>query len=132
MGGTERHTKTEVEKRVSECYSLRYENSPSITQEKWVEYCHENYSDRSEVTYCMYWDKAYKRYNDHWKLKLEKLLGPATDELFRLLSSEDEKIRQRAVDQIMKLTGNDIIKQEIKGTVETIQVKFRGVQEEQD
>jgi histone H3/H4 len=47
------------------------------------------------------------------------MLGPATDELFSLLASEDQKIRQRAIDQIMKYTGNDIqkIQADIKGDI---------------
>jgi hypothetical protein len=36
------------------------------------------------------------------------------NELFGLLASEDEKIRQRAIDQIVKYTGNDITKIEAK------------------
>jgi hypothetical protein len=36
------------------------------------------------------------------------------NELFGLLGSDDEKIRQRAIDQIVKYTGNDIQKIEAK------------------
>ena len=36
------------------------------------------------------------------------------NELFSLLSSDDEKIRSRAVDQIMKYSGNDIQQIEAK------------------
>ena len=119
MSTNERHTKTEVELRAKECYRLRYETTPSYTQEKWVQYCHENYGDRSEQQYCSYWAKAKDMYEEGWKEKLEKLLGPATDELFRLLASEDEKIRQRSIDQIMKYTGNDIqkIQAEVQGEI---------------
>ena len=115
----DRHTKTEVLKRAEECYKLRYENTPSITQDKWVQYCHDNYGDRSEQTYCTYWSKAKELYDDNWKERLNKMLGPATDELFSLLASEDQKIRQRAIDQIMKYTGNDIqkIQADIKGDI---------------
>jgi len=42
------------------------------------------------------------------------MLDPAMNELFGLLGSEDEKIRQRAIDQIVKYTGNDIQKIEAK------------------
>jgi hypothetical protein len=38
------------------------------------------------------------------------------NELFTLLSDEDPKIRQRAIDQIVKYTGNDIQKIEAKVT----------------
>ena len=123
MSSKTRHSKTEVEQRARECYKLRYENTPSIGQGQWVEYCHENYGDRSEQQYCAYWAKAKEMYDEGWKERLEKMLGPATDELFRLLASEDEKIRQRSIDQIMKYTGNDIqkLQAEVKGD---IQVKF--------
>lgn len=119
MSTNERHTKTEVVKRSEECYRLRYETTPSITQEKWVEYCHEKYGDRSEQTYCSYWAKAKEMYDENWKERLNKMLGPATDELFRLLASEDQKIRQRAIDQIMKYTGHDVqkIQAEVKGEI---------------
>ena len=119
MSTNERHTKTEVVKRAEECYKLRYETPNSITQEKWVEYCHEHYGDRSEQQYCAYWAKAKEMYDEGWRERLEKMLGPATDELFRLLASEDQKIRQRAIDQIMKYTGNDIqkIQAEVKGDI---------------
>ncbi len=129
MGNTERHTKTEVDNRAKECYRLRYETKPSITQEKWVEHCHSTYGDRSEQQYCSYWSSAKKMYDDNWKERLNKLLGPATDELTRLLASEDEKIRQRAIDQILKYTGNDIIRQEISATIDSVNVKFRGIEE---
>jgi hypothetical protein len=47
------------------------------------------------------------------------MLDPAMNELVLLLADEDPKIRQRAVDQIVKYTGNDIQKIEanIQGNV---------------
>jgi len=65
------------------------------------------------------WSDAGGLYQEGWKEKLNRLLEPASDELYRLLSSEDEKIRQRALDQIMKYTGNDIqkIQAELKGEI---------------
>ena len=48
MAGIERHSKTEVEYRARTCYELRYERTPSIRQEEWIKYCHENFGDRSE------------------------------------------------------------------------------------
>ena len=109
----------EVDKRVDECYRLRYEQSESITQTRWVEYCHEIYGDKSEQQYCAYWAKAKEKYDNGWKERLNKLLGPAVDELNGMLASDDEKIRQRAIDQIMKYTGNDIqkIQAEVKGDI---------------
>jgi len=119
MSSIERHGKIEVDTRVNECYHLRYEQPESITQIKWVEYCHEVYGDRSEQQYCAYWAKAKEKYDDAWQERLNKLLGPAVDELNGMLASEDEKIRQRAIDQIFKYTGHDIqkIQAEIKGDI---------------
>ena len=119
MSSIERHGKIEVDTRVNECYHLRYEQPESITQVKWVEYCHEAYGDRSEQQYCAYWAKAKEKYDDAWQERLNKLLGPAVDELNGMLASEDEKIRQRAIDQIFKYTGHDIqkIQAEIKGDI---------------
>lgn len=119
MGNTERHTKTEVENRSKECYRLRYETTPSITQERWVKHCHKIYGDRSEIQYCAYWAKARDMYQEGWKERLSKLLDPAVNELTRLLASEDEKIRQRALDQVMKYNGEDIqkIQADVKGDI---------------
>lgn len=119
MSIKDRHTRTEVGKRAQECYKLRYETPESITQDRWVEHCHKVYNDRSEQTYCTYWSKAKDMYDENWKERLQKMLGPATDELFSLLASEDQKIRQRAIDQIMRYTGNDVqkIQADIKGEI---------------
>ena len=45
------------------------------------------------------------------------------------MGNEDPKVRQRAVDQIMKYSGHDIIKQEISATVDSVNVKFRGIED---
>ena len=108
MSTNERHTKTEVEQRAKECYRLRYETTPSITQEKWVQYCHENYNDRSEQQYCSYWSKAKDMYEAGWKERLENLLGPAVEKLRDNLYDEDGRINSKAIDQIFKFSGNDI------------------------
>ena len=112
-------SKGEVEKRVDACFKMRDRDKHAITQEQWVEYCHHNFGDKSEQQYCAYWANAKKKYDEGWKERLNKLLGPAVDELNGMLASEDEKIRQRAIDQIMKYTGNDIqkIQAEIKGEI---------------
>jgi hypothetical protein len=48
------------------------------------------------------------------------MLSPAMESLVGLMYSEDEKVRQRAIDQIVKYTGNDIekIEAKIEGTIE--------------
>ena len=105
----------EVQKRVDKCMELRYysENNP-ILQRQWIQYCHENYGDKSEQQYHAYWAQAKDKYEENWRAKLSKMLDPAMNELFRLLADEDNKVRQRAIDQIMKYSGNDIEKIEAK------------------
>jgi len=113
----ERISDKELKERIDKAYDLRY--NQGYGQEKYVKWAKENYGDKSEQQYCQYFTKAREVYDETWKDKLQSLLGPATDELFRLLASEDQKIRQRAIDQIMKYTGNDITKvqADIKGEI---------------
>ena len=120
MAGTKLSDK-EIKDRTKQAYHLRYEEN--YTQEQYVKWAKETYGDKSEQQYCQYFLKAREYYDEAWKDKLQALLGPATDELFRLLASEDEKVRQRAIDQIMKFTGNDV--QKIQAEVKTeVKVKF--------
>ena len=88
-----------------------------MMQKEWVKYCHTTYGDKSEQQYHYYWAQAKDLYDERWKSKLNKMLDPAMTELFSLLADDDAKIRQRAVDQIVKYTGNDInkIEADIKG-----------------
>ena len=110
-------TDKEMKERIDKAYHLRY--NENYTQERWVDFCHKEYGDKSEQQYCQYFTKAKDLYEENWKERLQKLLGPAVDELTRALASEDEKIRTRAIDQIMKYTGNDIqkIQAEVKGEI---------------
>jgi hypothetical protein len=109
----------EIDERVDKCIELRYKGNESLTQKQWIKYCHKTYGDKSEQQYCYYWAQATEQYNELWKAKLNKMLDPAMNELVLLLADEDPKIRQRAVDQIVKYTGNDIQKIEanIQGNV---------------
>ena len=113
-------THTEVEERVNTCFELRYKTDPPMQQKKWIAYCHEHYGDKSELQYTAYWISAREKYEEGWRAKLNKMLDPAMDELHGLLGSENEKIRSRAVDQIVKYTGNDIekIEAKIEGNIE--------------
>lgn len=110
---------SEINKRVEECYRLRYENDVPFKFKHWIEHCHNIYGDKSEQTYTTYWSKSKNLYDESWKERLNKLLGPATEELTRLLADENPKIRQRAIDQIVKYTGHDIqkIEADIKGDI---------------
>jgi len=107
-------THTEVDERVNKCFELRFKTTPPIHQKEWIKYCHEHYNDKSEKQYHKYWSDAKEKYEEGWRAKLNNLLDPAIDELFSLLADDDAKIRQKAVDQIVKYTGNDIQKIEAK------------------
>ena len=113
MAGT-KLTNTEVEARVDKCLELRYKAETPILQREWVKYCKKEYNDKSEKQYIQYWISAREKYEESWRAKLNKMLDPAMNELMGLLASDDEKIRQRAIDQIVKYTGNDIDKIEAK------------------
>ena len=107
-------TKPEVDARVDKCLELRFQSNNPIMFREWIKYCHKTYKDKSEQQYATYWQMAKDRYDEGWKAKLDKMLDPAMNELFGLLVSEDEKIRQRAIDQVIKFTGHDIQKIEAK------------------
>lgn len=107
-------THTEVDERVEKCFELRFKTDPPMLQKEWIKYCHKHYNDKSEQQYHAYWAAAKEKYDEGWKAKLNQMLDPAMNELFGLLGSDDEKIRQRAIDQIVKYTGNDIQKIEAK------------------
>ena len=109
-------TDAEINKRVELCFDMRYKQG--TRQVDWVKYCHEHYGDKSEKTYISYWIKSKDLYNDSWREKLNKQLDPAVNTLIGLLASDDEKIRQRAVDQVMKYNGEDEIKVAISGQMD--------------
>lgn len=120
MAGTKLSDK-EIKDRIKKAYHLRY--IEGYGQEKYVKWAKEYYGDKSEQQFCQYFTKAKDVYDEAWRDKLQSLLGPATDELFSLLSSEDQKIRQRAIDQIMRYTGNDV--QKVQADIKTdIKIKF--------
>jgi hypothetical protein len=117
---------SEINKRVEACYRLRYENSQPFKYKDWEKYCDDNYGDKSKMQYTQYWLKAKDRYTEDWKNRLERLLGPATDKIYELLTSEDPADNKEAVRMIFKYTGNDIKKVETDITSEgnPIQIKF--------
>lgn len=112
-------TKSETDSRVAKCYELRYNSNDGLGFKDWIQYCHKNYGDKSEQQYSAYWASSTELYQEHWREKLSKQLDPAVDTLIELLADEDAKVRQRAVDQIMKYTGNDIqqIEAKVQGEV---------------
>tara|TARA_R110000803_G_scaffold56193_3_gene113378 strand:+ start:2574 stop:3014 length:441 start_codon:yes stop_codon:yes gene_type:complete len=119
-----RLTDIEVQSRVDKCFDLRYNAEKPILQREWVAYCKKTYGDKSVPQYTNYWMSAKNDYEEIWKSKLEGLLEPAMQELVRLLDSPSDTIKQRAIDQIIKYTGNDIQKHLIHAQVENITIGF--------
>jgi hypothetical protein len=116
----EKLTKAETDSRVDKCLELRFQTTPPMLFREWIKYCKETYNDKSEQQYSAYWATAKNRYDEGWRAKLDNMLDPAMDSLIELLASDNEKIRSRAVDQIVKYTGNDIerIEAKIDGNIE--------------
>jgi len=125
MAGTKSNDK-EIQEIVKKAYHLRY--IENYTQEKYVKWAKVEYS-KSEQTCCSYFLKAKEYHSEVWKDLLEKQLTPAVEELIRLMADDNPKIRQQAIAQIFKYSGNDIIKQEISATIDTVSVKFRGIED---
>ena len=116
-------TDAQIQERVESCYELRY-GEIGFKYKQWIDYCHKNYGDKSEKTYTSYWMKSKERYEEAWREKLGKSISPAVDELMRLLANESSQVRQRAVDQIMKYTGNDIEKIQSEMKIQNIDLKW--------
>ena len=116
----EKASKQELTEIVEKAYDLRY--NQNYTQIKYVKWAKKEYK-KSEQQCCQYYLKAKHHHTTMWKDLLEKQLTPAVEELIRLMADDNPKIRQRAIDQVVKFTGNDIqkIQAEIKGD---IQVSF--------
>lgn len=114
----------EIKKRVEKAYDLRY--NKGYGQLDYVKWAKKNYGDKSEKTYCRYFLQARHLYEERWKEILEQQLSPAVDEIKKLLEDKDPKIRQKAIDQIFKYTGNDIQKVDAKvdSKVVSINVDF--------
>jgi catalase len=117
-------TDREFKERVNEAYEQRFNSDTPMRQPEWIQYCHEVYGDKSEQQYCQYFTQARELYDVRWKMKLDKLLVPASNELRNLLTDDDPKVRQRAIDQIMKYTGNDVERKLIKAEVNHINIGF--------
>ena len=109
-------TDKEVNERVEQCFDLRYKQG--MKQKDWIKYCHEHYGDKSEKQFHQYWIKSKDIYEESWREKLNKQLDPAVNTLIGLLASDEEKVRQRAIDQIFKYTGNEEIKVAISGEMD--------------
>jgi len=119
-------TDNELKERVQEAYDLRY--NKGFTQKAYVKYMKEKYGDKSEQTYCQYFTKSKDVYDNAWKDRLYKQLGPAVDKVIENLASDDPKVVSDAIKMVFKYTGHEIIKQEINANVNTVEVKFRGIE----
>lgn len=121
-------TKAELDRRVKKAYELRY--NQGYTQARYVKWAKEEYGDKSEQQYCQYFLKA-RQFNDEvWKDLLERQLEPAVQELIKLMADEDPKVRQRAIDQVFRYTGNDVQKVDAKVSGEMdIKVSFGNEEE---
>ena len=105
-----RLTDIEVQRRVDRCFDLRYKAEKPILQREWIELCRKAYGDKSIPTYTHYWMKAKNDYDEQWRANLEGMLRPAMLELQQLLNSDNPMIKQKAIDQIIKYSGNDVQK----------------------
>lgn len=120
----ERLTSVEVQRRVDKCIDLRYKADKPILQREWLDYCDKHYGDKSHPQFLNYWMTAKEQYEEGWKGRLEGLLEPAMQELTDLLRSDNPLIKQRAIDQIYKMSGYDIQKHLLKAQVENITIGF--------
>jgi hypothetical protein len=111
--GETKLTHTEIDARVAKCMELRTAGGV-FTSEDWIKYCHKHYGDKSISAYRVYYTNSNKAYEEYWRNMLQGMLKPAMDELIILLNSNNETIKQKAIDQIIKYTGNDIQKIEAK------------------
>ena len=105
-----RLTDIEVQRRVDRCFDLRYNADKPILQREWVDLCKKEYGDKSIPMYTHYWIKAKSDYDEQWRANLEGMLKPAMIELQQLLLSDNPMIKQKAIDQIIKYSGNDVQK----------------------
>ena len=105
-----RLTDIEVQRRVDNCFNLRYKSEKPILQREWIDLCQKEYGDKSIPTYTHYWMKAKNDYDEQWRANLEGMLRPAMIELQDLLRSDNPLVKQRAIDQIIKYSGNDVQK----------------------
>ena len=69
-------------------------------------------------------NKAKEYYDEVWKDRLYKQLGPAVDQLIGNLADDNPKVRDLAIAKVFKYTGHDIDRKEINATVTEIKVGF--------
>ncbi|NBW17646.1 MAG: hypothetical protein EBR82_57695 [Caulobacteraceae bacterium] len=70
------------------------------------------------MTYNKYWAMAGKMYESTWKDILRTYLLPAVNKIGSHLESVDEKIQQKAVEQVFKYSGAHEDKIRVEGNSE--------------
>ena len=120
-----RLTAVEIQRRVDECILLRYKADKPILQREWIDYCKEKWGDKSVPQFLNYWVTAKEQYEEGWRGSLENLIEPAIDVLREGLSSDNHYVRSKTIDQIWKMSGNDIQKHLVKGQIENITIGFQ-------
>ena len=118
-----RLTDVQVQRRVDNCIDLRYKADKPILQREWIELCKKEYGDKSVPQYINYWMKAKEEWEEGWRGELQNLLEPAIETLRQGLASDNHYVRSKTIDQIWKMSGNDV--QQHKHLVQTIQVGFQ-------
>ena len=111
-----------IQRRIDKCIDLRYNSDVPILQREWVELCKKEYGDKSVPQYINYWVRAKEEYEEKWRGKLDNLLEPAIETLRDGLQADNQYVRSKTIDQIMKYSGNDI--QNHQHLIQTINVGF--------
>lgn len=111
-----------IQLRIDNCIRLRYNSEVPILQREWVELCKTEYGDKSVPQYINYWIRAKEEYEEKWRGKLDNLLEPAIQSLREGLQADNQYVRSKTIDQIMKYSGNDI--QKHQHLIQTINVGF--------
>ena len=122
-----RLTDVEVQRRVDNCIDLRYKADKPILQREWIELCKKQYGDKSVPQYINYWMKAKEEWEEGWRGELQNLLEPAIETLRQGLNSDNHYVRSKTIDQIWKMSGNDV--QQHKHLIQTINVGFQSSDE---
>ena len=110
----------EYDRRVKECYTLRFENKEPFGIKHWLEYCKKHYDDKSQQQHTKMWSDAGDMYQDAWKAKLNNMLGPATDRIYELLASDNPNDQKEAIKMVYKYTGNEVEKIDSNVKQETV------------
>ena len=116
-----------IQRRIDECIDLRYKSDVPILQREWIEHCRDKYGDKSVPQYINYWVSAKEQYEEKYRGMLDNLIEPAIQGLREGLSSDNHYVRSKTIDQIWKMSGNDV--QKHQHLIQTINVGFTSTEE---